>query len=423
MKHTIPVDQLGVAGQVMADAVEKCVHCGFCLAACPTYRLLGEEMDSPRGRIVLMKSVLEEDVSLEEALPYIDRCLGCQACVPACPSGVPYGDLLNAFNGHTEPERSRPASERFTRGAVHQTLPYPGRFRWAARAGRVAGPIKNWLPEKFTRMLDLLPETLPKEESLQELNPAEGLRRGRVALLTGCVQAVLAPQINAATIRVLTKNGVEVVIPKEQGCCGALAWHSGDQALARRLAQHNLEVFPRDVDAILVNAAGCGSGMKEYPQFFREAAPAGRANEISAKVMDVSEYLYNLGIYEPPPLNMPLIAAYQDACHLIHAQGVAAAPRGLLGKIPNLTLSPVDEADMCCGSAGTYNLEQPEIARELGLRKAKNLSDTSAEIIVSGNIGCIVQIRTSLSRLGKRVPIYHTMEVLDRAYRKVDLLV
>lgn len=422
MKHTIPLDRLGASGPVMADAVEKCVHCGFCLAACPTYRLLGEEMDSPRGRIVLMKSVLEDDIELEEALPYIDRCLGCQACVPACPSGVPYGDLLNAFQGHTEPQRKRSFSDRFVRKVVQETLPSPNRFRWAARAGAMAEPFKNWMPDKFAKMIELLPGRLPEGIRLPALIPAEGAQRARIALLTGCVQQVLAPQINAATVRVLARNGVEVVIPGEQGCCGALAWHSGDHAKARSKARHNLGIFPRDVDAILANAAGCGSGMKEYPHFFMDTEIAEQAEDFANLVMDVSEFLDQLGIHEPPPLVSPLKAAYQDACHLAHAQGVNAAPRTLLERISNLTLYPVPEAEICCGSAGTYNLEQPEIAAELGMRKATNLSKTPADIVVTGNIGCMVQISTYLSRLDKPLPVFHTMEILDCAYRKADLL-
>jgi glycolate oxidase iron-sulfur subunit len=243
-----------------------------------------------------------------------------------------------------------------------------------------------------------------------------------VALLTGCAQQVLAPQINWATLRVLALNGVEVVIPGGQGCCGALALHSGEMERARAQAAHNLRLFPEDVDAVLTNAAGCGSGMKEYPLLFKGLDTKDDAWEVKAerfahKVQDVSVFLDDLGIVEPPPLPEPLKLAYHDACHLAHAQGVLEAPRRLLQQIPNVSLLSIPEADLCCGSAGTYNIEQPQTARLLGERKARHILSTGAQAVASGNIGCMVQIRTHLEALGQPLPLWHTMEVLDRAYR------
>lgn len=413
MRHSISVEAFGPQGEAMARAVSGCVHCGFCLAACPTYKVLGEEMDSPRGRIFLMKEVLEGNLTQEEVLPYIDRCLGCEACIPACPSGVAYGELLHPFRAYTEERRKRKPVEGAARLLLLQTLPFPWTFRLAVTVGRLAGPLQSLLPGKLGAMLTLLPTELPKAQPLPEVYPANGRRRARVALLTGCVQQVLAPEINWATLRVLAENGVETVIPRHQGCCGALSMHTGAARQARALARHNLDTFPQDVDAIITNAAGCGSGMKEYPLLFMGLAEAEKAQTFARKVEDVSVFLHQLGLKPPPALARPLKLAYHDACHLVHAQGIQAAPRQLLTGIPNLSLLEIPEGEMCCGSAGTYNLEQPEIARQLGQRKARNILSSGAEAVAMGNIGCIAQIR---SHLQQPLPVYHTMEVLDRAY-------
>lgn len=424
MQHTIPVETLGPLGERMAHAVGKCVHCGFCLPACPTYNLLGEEMDSPRGRIILMKSVLEGDVDLEEALPYVDRCLGCLGCVSACPSGVPYGELVTPFRSFAQERRRRPLTQRVARQLALDTLPFPERFRLAAQAGKAARPLQGMLPEQMRAMLDLIPESLPVALPLPDLFPALGPRKARVALLVGCAQQVLAPQINWSTLRVLARNGVEVVVPHGQGCCGSLALHAGEISLARAQAAHNLSLFPEDVDAVVTNAAGCGSGMKEYPMLFtsNQGGPdeAGRwlelAERFAPKVYDISAFLDGLGIEEPPPLPRLLKLAYHDACHLAHAQGITEAPRRLLRQIPNLSLVAVPEGDLCCGSAGIYNIEQPETARRLGERKAKHILSVDAQAVVTGNIGCMVQIRAHLMELGHSLPVWHTIEVLDRAY-------
>jgi glycolate oxidase iron-sulfur subunit len=417
MKHTIPVESLGPNGAAMANAVSSCVHCGFCLPTCPTYAVLEEEMDSPRGRILLMKSVLEGDLDLEAALPYVDRCLGCLSCVSACPSGVQYGELLSPFRAIAEQKRARPWMRRAAQQLVSETLPHPRRFRLAARVGKLARAVKSQLPEPFQAMLELLPADLPPAQPLPEAYPAEGPRRARVALLAGCAQQVLAPEINWATLRVLARNGVEVLIPPGQGCCGGLGSHTGAAEAARRLAKRNLRAFPGDVDAILTNAAGCGSAMHEYPFLFKGQDEEAQAAEFAGRVEDLSVFLDRLGFLPPPPLARPLRLAYQDACHLAHAQGVTAPPRRLLQSIVNLELLPIPEAELCCGSAGTYNLEQPEIAAALGRRKAENILQTGAAGVVSGNIGCLVQLRSQLAALGSPLPLWHTAQILDLAYR------
>lgn len=416
MQHTIPTDSLDPLGQAMADAVSACVHCGFCLPACPTYVTLGQEMDSPRGRIVLMKEMLEGGLALEEGLPYVDRCLGCLGCISACPSGVAYGELRMAFQAHAEPDRARSLGQRASRRLVHETLPFAGRFRLAATAGRLARPLRSLLPRDLGAMLDLLPGDLPAGQPLPYFFPAQGPRRARVALLAGCVQQVLGPEINWATLRVLARNGVEVVVPQDQGCCGALSMHGGDLDQARRLARRNLQAFPADVDAVISNAAGCGSGIHEYALLFRGQPEQELAGKLAGRTQDISVFLDELGIEAPPPLSRPLKLAYHDACHLAHAQGVREAPRRLLGSIPNLTLLEIAEGDLCCGSAGTYNLEQPDIARQLGRRKAGHILASGAEALATGNIGCLRQIQAHLQALGRPLPLYHTVQVLDRAY-------
>jgi glycolate oxidase iron-sulfur subunit len=400
----------------MAEAVEACVHCGFCLPTCPTYRVLGEEMDSPRGRIVLMKEVLEGNLELAEANVHIDRCLGCLACVTACPSGVQYGELLAPFRALNQ--SSKLELKNLTKILISSTLPHPKRFRLAASLGRFGKPFKNLMPKPIQAMLELLPDVLPNHFELPEFVPAIGKRRARVALLAGCAQQVLAPEINRATLEVLSRNGVEVVIPKSQGCCGAILMHTGQQQEARALARKNLEVFPNDVDAIITNAAGCGSGIHEYGLLFAGEPEESSAQALAARVKDVSVFLAELGLVTPLKLENPLKVAYHDACHLAHAQGVRVQPRSLLSSIENLTLLELSDPEICCGSAGTYNIEQPEIASELGTRKAKAVIESGAQAISSGNIGCLTQLKTHLERLGHTLPVLHTIEILRAAMRE-----
>lgn len=402
----------------MADAVEKCVHCGFCLATCPTYVVMGEETDSPRGRIFLMKEELEGSLELPAMLPYVDRCLGCMACVTACPSGVEYGHLLTPFRARAEARHQRPLVDRIGRRLAHMTLPYPTRFRLAAQLGRLGRPFARWLPERFQAMMELLPATLPPAAPVPEFTPAIGKRRARVGLLTGCVQQVLAPEINQATIRVLARNGVEVVAPSGQGCCGSLAGHTGEADLAREFARHTMRAFPGDLDAVITNAAGCGSGIHEYPLLFAGTPLADEAQTFSSGVVDVSQFLADLGLMETPALTEPWKIAYHDACHLAHAQGITSAPRKLLSAIGNVTLAPIPEAELCCGSAGIYNIDQPALADQIGERKARNILQTGADAVATGNIGCMIQIRNHLAGLDNPMPVLHTMQVLDQAYQR-----
>ena len=420
MQHTIPVDMLSttLGSQIvgMARAIESCIHCGFCLPTCPTYQVLSEEMDSPRGRITLMKAVLEGILDPQGAKPYIDRCLGCLACVTACPSGVQYEELLLPFRAYLQNEVKAPIRDRMQRKLIEGTLPYPSRFRLAVNVGRIAKPFQGALPREIANMLSILPNQLHSSTPLPEIFPAEGERRARVAFLTGCVQQVLSPELNWATLRVLSKNGVEVLIPTGQVCCGALQMHIGDEQEARKLASTNLHLFPRDVDAIITNTAGCGSGMRAYSLLFAGLPESDAAQDFSRKIKDVSLFLAELGLKPPPPLERLFTVVYHDACHLAHAQGIREAPRRLLQAIPNLTLKEIPESDMCCGSAGTYNLDQPEIADALGKRKVSNILRAEGDAVVMGNIGCMVQIRAHLQKAGNSLPVYHLLEILDLAY-------
>lgn len=416
MLHKIDAEKVGPFGEPMAEAVRSCVHCGFCLAACPTYGELGQELDTPRGRIVLMKEVLEGGLEVEEALPHLDACLGCLACEPACPSGVEYRNLISPFRTLAEEKRSRPASEKLRRFMVLQSLPYPGRFRVAATMGKLAKPFANLLPKSMRAMMDLLPSSLPPKQELQERYEAKGERRAVVALLAGCAQQVLDPDINAATIEVLTRQGVEVLVPKAQGCCGALSWHVGDHRAALEFARKNLDAFS-EVDAIITNAAGCGSGMHEYPLILRGTDDEGRAIEFAKKVVDVTVFLRGLGdLEEIPDSKKEVTIAYHDACHLSNGQGVRDEPRELLRRIPGVTVVELREAHLCCGSAGTYNVDQPGIAASLGAQKAQAVVATGATVVASGNIGCLTQLKMHLERLDSGVQVRHTVQVLRDAW-------
>ena len=418
MRHDIAIDD--IRAPEMATAIEKCVHCGFCLAACPTYNLLGEEMDSPRGRIYLMKNVLEDKLPAADAQPYIDRCLGCMACVPACPSGVEYGDLLVGYRALQEGERERPPLDALARKLIIETLPYPRRFRLAAAMGKIGVALAPALPDAFASMLRLLPDKLPPPKPLPPVLPAQGKQRGKVALLLGCVQQALAPMINYAAAHVLAANGVEVHIPPGQGCCGSILLHIGAAEAARPLARRNFAAIPTDVDAIITTAAGCGSGIKDYELLFKGSADLEPAAAFSRQVMDFSVYLANLGLRAPPGFAAERRVVYQDACHLLHAQGHQSEPRRLLNSVPNLSLLSIAEAGQCCGSAGTYNIDQPEIAAQLGRGKAEHILAAAPDMVVSGNIGCITQLRQHLRQLGSSLPVAHIAELLHQAYGNGD---
>jgi glycolate dehydrogenase iron-sulfur subunit len=414
------------------ELVKDCVHCGFCLPSCPTYVLWGEEMDSPRGRIHLMKAGLEGEPLSASMVDHFDACLGCMACVPACPSGVRYGTLIADTRAQVERRYERPRREQLLREAIFWVFPYPRRLR--ALRGPLALYQRSGLDRLLRRtgLLDRLPPTLRMMESLTptltrrqplpERVPASGRRRAVVGMLTGCVQDALFPEVNAATARVLAAEGCDVVIPRRQGCCGALSQHMGREDEAIVFAQALIERFETaGVDHVVVNAAGCGSAMKEYAHLLRDDPDyAARAQTFVERTRDVSELLVELGPVAPRhPLDLTI--AYHDACHLGHAQGIRSQPRELLWAIPGLTLTEIAEADLCCGSAGIYNLLNPEPATELGDRKARNVLATGASVLVTANPGCLMQIAASARRLGEHLMLAHTVTVLDASIRSVPL--
>ncbi len=409
--------------------IDACVHCGFCLPSCPTYVLWHEEMDSPRGRVYLMKAGLEGRVAMSETfVRHFDACLGCMACVTACPSGVEYGPLIERTRAQIERHYDRPAGERLFRSLLFALLPYPGRLRIAMAPLVVLGPILralertgvlNLLPLRVRSLISVAPQ--PSLRSLMdrvpEHTPASGTPRLKAGLLIGCVQRLAFPEVNRATINVLAAEGCAVEAPAAQGCCGALALHAGNIDQARDLARHNIEVFEKSgVDRIVVNAAGCGSSMKEYGELFAEDPAWGaRARAFSARVRDVSEVLTEIG--EPRATRHPIAArvVYHDACHLAHAQGVRAQPRALLAAIPGVDVVSPEEAEICCGSAGIYNLVQPGPAAELGERKARHIAALKPDVIATGNPGCILQIAAAGRRLGYNWKIVHPIELIDRS--------
>lgn len=423
MLHQLQPEKLAPHGEDMASAVTACVHCGFCLPTCPTYRELGQEMDSPRGRIILMKDVLEGNLDLEEALPHIDKCLGCLACEPACPSGVSYRDLISPFRARAEGQRQRTFFDSLRRKLMSETIPYPTRFRWGARMARLAKPLAGLLPKSMQPMFDMLPSHFPAAEYLAtHYTPEKSSAVQSVYLLTGCAQQVLAPEINRDTIEVLVANGIEVQIPENQSCCGALAWHVGDMKTAQKFAQNNLEAFTDEnhqITDIVTTAAGCGSGMQEYGLILAGTEYEVQARELGSRVVDISTFLDRLDLEPPPALDEPIVVAYHDACHLANAQGIRDQPRKLLRSIPNLELVEINEAQICCGSAGTYNLDHPDVAASLGRQKAQAILDTKASFVVTGNIGCLTQLKHHLKELaGDQAPeIVHTISLLARAYR------
>lgn len=415
---------------IARDLLDDCVHCGFCLPTCPTYLLWGQETDSPRGRIHLMRLRRDgRESNPQSFVRHIDTCLGCMACVTACPSGVQYDSLLEAARPEVERVASRGLADRAFRRAIFEMFPHPARLRWLAwplwlyqksglRKLVHASGIMKWLPKRLQSMERLLPpisfDALRRE--MPEHVAAEGIARRRVGLLSGCVQRVFFSKVNQATARVLAAEGCEVSIPKEQGCCGALAEHAGEEADAIAAAKRLIDVFDHiDVDTIVVNAAGCGSAMKRYGHLLRNDKDyANRARAFSAKCRDISEVLAEM---EPRARRGPIQTrvAYHDACHLQHAQGVRMPPRRLLQAIPGVELREIAESEICCGSAGIYNLLEPEAANQLRDRKVQNIMRTDADVIVSSNPGCLLQIATGFEDAGRAIPIMHLVELLDRS--------
>jgi len=454
--------------------IDACVHCGFCLPSCPTYALWGEEMDSPRGRIYLMKSGLDGRTDMSSSfVRHFDACLGCMACVTACPSGVQYAPLIEATRGQIERRFARTWSDRLFRGAIFAIFPHPARLRIALL------PLAIWTfvvrgsrfevrdsrfdvrrspnpepgttnPEPRTRTTNVEPRTgtpnverrttngqslLTRIRSMLSLAPrvtwkslfasvpertaASGERRLKVGLLTGCVQRVMFPHVNQASIHVLAAEGCEVVAPSRQGCCGALALHAGRLDEARACARRTIDTFERaDVDQIAVNAAGCGSSMKEYGHLLADDSGwAARARAFSARVRDVTEVLDGLAPPRAPRHRLALRVAYHDACHLAHAQGVRQPPRALLMSIPGIELVPFAEQEICCGSAGIYNLVEPDAARQLGDRKAGHLAVARPDVVATANPGCMLQIATAAARRGDSWRVVHPIELVDASIR------
>jgi glycolate oxidase iron-sulfur subunit len=411
------------------EIIDKCVHCGFCLPVCPTYVLWGQEMDSPRGRIYLMKLVAEGAAQINTKwVSHFDSCLGCMACMTACPSGVDYGKLIEAARAQIERNFARSSVEKSHRHFMFDTFTRPDRLR------RLRAPLLAYqksglqalvrglrlvklLPKRLQTMEALLPKLTP-QEAVPEVTPAVGTRRGRVGLLLGCVQREFFSQVNAATARVLAAEGCEVVAPQAQTCCGALLVHAGEEAAAIELAKKTIDVFEQaDVETVATNAAGCGSSMKEYGHLLRDDPQyAERARKFSAKCKDISEVLTNL---EPRSKRHPLKlrVAFHDSCHLQHAQGVRSQPRVLLSGIPDLELAEIPESAICCGSAGIYNLVQPEAAKSLGDRKAELVSQLKVDVVATGNPGCILQLQSALARQHRKIPVVHTIQILDASFR------
>lgn len=423
MQTNFTAEQLADPHVAEAEGIlRKCVHCGFCTATCPTYVTLGNELDSPRGRIYLIKDMLENGRPADkQVVTHIDRCLSCLACMTTCPSGVDYMHLVDHARIHIEKTYRRPLMNRLTRGILAMTLPYPARFRAAlalARLGRPFAGLFKRIPalRPMGAMLDLAPRSIPAagESARPATHAPKAAKRGRVAILTGCAQPVLDPGINAATIRLLTRLGVEVVVPEGEGCCGALVHHMGREAQALDSARRNVDVWTREIDrggldAIVITASGCGTTIKDYGHMLRlDPAYAEKARRVSALAKDVTEYLSTLDL--PVQEKKNLTVTYHSACSMQHGQKITMAPKTLL-KNAGFTVRDPAEGHLCCGSAGTYNIMQSEISATLKARKVKNLEATKPDVIAAGNIGCMTQIGS-----GTAVPIVHTIELLDWAY-------
>ena len=418
--------------------IDSCVHCGFCLDTCPSYRVLGSEMDSPRGRIYLMDAIAKGEAEINSAtVKHFDSCLGCLACTSACPSGVRYDELLASMRAQIERNYTRSLGDRLFRWLIFNLFPYPLRLKlllpllWVYQNSGL-----QWLVRKLG-ILKLIPRLAAMELILPQVNlqaskqplptliPAQGEQRYRVGMVLGCVQRLFFSPVNEATARVLTANGCEVVIPKSQGCCAALPAHQGQTEQAQELARQMIDSFAdQDLDYIIINAAGCGHTLKEYGRILQDdPAYAQKAQDFAAKVRDAQEFLATVGLTTPlnPLTSDTLPLVYQDACHLLHGQKISAQPRDLLRQIPHVQLCEPAEHNLCCGSAGVFNLLQPDIAAELGERKARNLVNTGAKAIASANPGCSLQIQNHLQQQGQTIPLWHPMELLDFAIRGVPL--
>lgn len=427
---------LALGAYVRGDApaqelIQACVHCGFCLPTCPTYAVLGVEMDSPRGRIRLMKEGWAGRIGPDDSAfgEHMYACLDCRACETACPSGVEFGKLVEAARGQIERARPRPPLERFVRWlAFDQLLPHRSRLaavalltfvakRLGAGAILRAAGARVPLARRLGEMLELVPAARPLAATLPRVIPAAGERRARVALFEGCVQAAAFGATNAATARVLARNGLEVHVAAGQTCCGALHVHAGERDGGRGLARRNIAAFELlDVDAVVVNAAGCGANLKEYGWLLKDDPLwAERAERFAAKVKDATEILGDMGLTAAPG-RIDRAVAYDEPCHLLHGQRVSAQPKALLAAIPGLRVVPLAEADWCCGSAGIYNVTQPELSRKLLDRKMDHVARTGADLLVTANPGCLIQLASGVRQRGLRMEVIHLVDLLDRAY-------
>jgi glycolate oxidase iron-sulfur subunit len=420
-----PKHDAGIDYELFLD----CVHCGLCTSACPTYVELGDENDSPRGRIYLMRAVTDGRIDLDESVQkHLDLCLDCRACESACPSGVQYGKLIEPFRIHMEKTGTKPDNLSWLQKLMlFGMTPYAGRMRLALAPARLAQwtgldwlmgklGLHYLLPPSLRQAHAMLPPLKAHYGSLPEVLPAEGPRRARVALFTGCAADAFFPQTNLATAKVLQKNGCEVWIPRRQGCCGALHYHGAHEEQARQFAQANCDAFEAtDIDAIIVNAAGCGAMLKDYGHLFHHLPLEEKAKAFAKKVKDISEFLIDLGPVKPAhPLKFK--AAYHDACHLCHGQQIRKQPRQLLEMIPELQLTPLNESEICCGAAGSYNLTQPHMAERLGERKAMNVLDTGADAVFSANVGCLIQLGRYLRAKKPDLIIAHPIDALWASY-------
>jgi glycolate oxidase iron-sulfur subunit len=428
----LPLAGVPAASRIDYELFLDCVHCGLCTSACPTYVELGTEADSPRGRIYLMRAVTDGRVKLNaEVRRHLDLCLDCRACESACPSGVQYGKLIEPFRIQMAATgAAAPALGLLQRLLLFHVTPFAGRMRWALAPVRLLQRLHlgglleafgklPFLPRSLRQLQDMIPALQPHHGKLPELLPAEGKRRARVALFLGCASDAFFPETNLATARVLQRNGCDVWIPRRQVCCGALHYHAAQPGVAGEFAGRNCTVFAgpdaSPVDAIIVNAAGCGAMLKDYGHLLYGSADEERARLVAEKVRDISEFLMELGPARPEhPL--PLRAVYHDACHLCHAQQIRKQPRQLLEMIPGLELLPLAETEICCGAAGSYNLTEPEMAERLGRRKAKNIVSTRARAVFAGNVGCLLQIGRYLRQEHPDIWVAHPVDALWASY-------
>jgi glycolate oxidase iron-sulfur subunit len=422
MQTNFTAEQLADPGVAHAESIlRKCVHCGFCTATCPTYLTLGDELDSPRGRIYLIKDMLENGKPADDKIvKHIDRCLSCLACMTTCPSGVHYMHLVDHARAHIQKTYKRPFMDRFYRTMLSMVLPYPMRFRLALQAARFGRPFAGLMKrlhgfERMGSMLELAPSRLPQKPERRETYPAKGEARARVAVLQGCAQRVLDPEINRATIELLTRLGVEVLTPEDEGCCGALVHHMGMEDDALAAARNNVDAWTRvmnegGLDAIIITTSGCGTTVKDYGHMLRlDPDYAGKAVTVSTLAKDITEFLATLELPQSK-IGRGLRLAYHSACSMQHGQKITALPKTLLANA-GFTVSDIPEGHLCCGSAGTYNILQPEIAGKLKARKIANIERVAPDLIAAGNIGCITQIAS-----GTGIPIVHTVQLLNWAY-------